>query len=103
MGIVDDFRATEFNGLRLIGGRERGNVDEDRQKPLVVPGADGLGGAGGARQRDLQLLEDRFWITGDGVFIGMQGFGASAPAEALYKEFGITSDAIVAAVKRKLG
>ena len=43
------------------------------------------------------------WLGPDGVFIGMQGFGASAPAEALYKEFGITSDAIVAAVKRKLG
>ena len=43
------------------------------------------------------------WLGSDGVFIGMHGFGASAPAEALYKEFGITSDAVVAAVKRKLG
>jgi len=43
------------------------------------------------------------WLGPDGVFIGMSGFGASAPAEALYKEFGITADAIVAAVKKKLG
>jgi transketolase len=42
------------------------------------------------------------WI-GDGVFIGMQGFGASAPAEALYRHFGITAEAVVAAVKKRLG
>ena len=38
-----------------------------------------------------------------GVFIGMNGFGASAPAEVLYKQFGITSEAVVAAAKAKLG
>lgn len=42
------------------------------------------------------------WLGPDGVFIGMQGFGASAPAEQLYEYFGITEAAIVAAVK-KLG
>jgi len=41
---------------------------------------------------------DRF-IGADGVFIGMKGFGASAPYEQLYKHFGITPEAIVAAVK----
>jgi len=33
------------------------------------------------------------------TFIGMSGFGASAPAKDLYKHFGITSDAIVKAAK----
>jgi transketolase len=42
------------------------------------------------------------WLGPDGLFIGMQGYGASAPFEDLYQHFGITSDAIVAAV-RKLG
>ncbi|MGB8841365.1 MAG: transketolase [Aliidongia sp.] len=37
-----------------------------------------------------------------GHFVGMAGFGASAPAERLYQEFGITADAIVAAVKAGL-
>jgi transketolase len=37
-----------------------------------------------------------------GRYIGMTGFGASAPAERLYREFGITADAIVAAVKAGL-
>ncbi|MDX2028371.1 MAG: transketolase [Alphaproteobacteria bacterium] len=40
------------------------------------------------------------YIGDNGVFIGMSGFGASAPAEQLYKHFGITVDAIVAAAKK---
>lgn len=44
---------------------------------------------------------DRY-IGNDGVFIGMTGFGASAPAEALYKHFGITAEAAVAAVKARI-
>ncbi|MDB5369182.1 MAG: transketolase, partial [Roseomonas sp.] len=43
------------------------------------------------------------WLGNDGTFIGMMGFGASAPAEDLYKHFGITADAAVAAVRRKIG
>jgi transketolase len=35
-----------------------------------------------------------------GIFVGMAGFGASAPAEDLYKHFGITTEAIAAAVKK---
>jgi transketolase len=42
------------------------------------------------------------WLGPDGVFIGMTGFGASAPFEDLYRHFGITADAIVAAVKKRL-
>ena len=37
------------------------------------------------------------WMRAGDTFIGMQGFGASAPAGDLYKYFGITSDAIVKA------
>ena len=42
------------------------------------------------------------FIGEDGTFIGMKGFGASAPAERLYAEFGITAQAVVAAAKVKL-
>jgi transketolase len=42
------------------------------------------------------------WLGCNGTFIGMKGFGASAPAEALYEYFGITEAAVVAAVKRML-
>ncbi|MCP2680462.1 transketolase [Maricaulaceae bacterium NA33B04] len=34
-------------------------------------------------------------IGRDAGFVGMTGFGASAPAEELYKHFGITADAVV--------
>jgi transketolase len=40
------------------------------------------------------------WLGVNGIFIGMSGFGASAPAEVLYEHFGITEAAIVTAVKR---
>ena len=40
-------------------------------------------------------------IGHDGEFVGMHGFGASAPAKDLFKHFGITAEAAVnAAVKR---
>ena len=37
------------------------------------------------------------YLGNEGTFIGMNGFGASAPAEQLYEHFGITVDAIVKA------
>ncbi|HZF35378.1 MAG TPA: transketolase, partial [Candidatus Angelobacter sp.] len=42
------------------------------------------------------------YIGADGGFVGMSGFGASAPGPDLYKHFGITADAAVAAVKERL-
>ena len=45
---------------------------------------------------------DRF-IGSDGIFIGMNGFGASGPAEELFVKFGITADNVVAKVTERLG
>ena len=42
---------------------------------------------------------DRF-IGSEGKFIGMTGFGASAPAEKLYEHFGITAKAVVKAAAK---
>jgi transketolase len=42
-------------------------------------------------------------IGHDGIFVGMHGFGASAPAKDLYKHFGITAEAAVAAAMKRLG
>jgi transketolase len=44
---------------------------------------------------------DRY-LGDDGVFIGMSGFGASAPYGDLYKHFRITADDIAGAVKARL-
>ena len=43
------------------------------------------------------------WLGPDGTFIGMPGFGASANYEDLYLHFGITPEAVVTAVTRRLG
>jgi transketolase len=43
------------------------------------------------------------WLGSEGTFIGMTGFGASGPCEDLYRHFGITPEAVVAAVMRRLG
>ena len=48
------------------------------------------------------------WLTGErgksnkADFVGMEGFGASAPAEELYENFGITADAVAEKVKNLL-
>jgi transketolase len=49
----------------------------------------------------VKLGWERF-IGRDGLFIGMCGFGASAPAQHLYETFGITADKIVEAAMREL-
>jgi transketolase len=38
-------------------------------------------------------------IGRSGAFVGMDGFGASAPAEALYEHFGITAEAVAEAAR----
>jgi transketolase len=43
------------------------------------------------------------WLGPDGVFIGMQGFGASAPEGELYRHFGITAEAAAAATRKLVG
>ncbi len=41
-------------------------------------------------------------IGRDGAFVGMNSFGASAPAKDLYKHFGITAEAVVEAATSRL-
>ena len=42
------------------------------------------------------------YILSNGGFVGMTGFGASAPASELYKHFGITSENVAKSVKERL-
>ena len=48
------------------------------------------------------------WLLGErgkeakSAFVGMEGFGASAPAPELYEHFGITAEATAAKVKELL-
>ena len=43
------------------------------------------------------------WLGPAGIFVGMQSFGASAPAGKLYEHFGITAAGVAAAARRALG
>ena len=45
---------------------------------------------------------DRY-LGGGGAFVGMSGFGASAPFEKIYEEFGFTIKNVVAQAKQQLG
>jgi len=42
------------------------------------------------------------YVGRDGIIISMNSFGASAPAEDLYKHFGITAEQITQKIKRKI-
>jgi transketolase len=42
------------------------------------------------------------FIGPEGTFVGMKGFGASGPAKDVFKHFGITVDAVVAAAEAKI-
>jgi transketolase len=42
------------------------------------------------------------WTTDDGAMVGMEGFGASAPGERLYKEFKLTPEHVAGTLRRVL-
>ena len=42
------------------------------------------------------------YLRHDGAFVGMTGFGASAPASDLYRNFGLVPEAVAAAAKARL-
>jgi transketolase len=64
----------------------------------------GVIGAGTVRiavEAAIRMGWEKF-IGEDGMFVGMTGFGASAPAEKLYEHFGITPAAVASAARWKL-
>jgi transketolase len=72
----------------------------DRASQDAVLGPEGLLRVG--IEAGVRMGWDR-WIGRDGVFIGMDGFGASAPYKVLYQHFGLTADRVVAEVTARVG
>ncbi len=76
--------------------------DEAYRRKVLPAGAVRVAVEAGVRQG-----WDR-WLTGErgkhnkAAFVGMDSFGASAPADVLYEKFGITSDAVAKAAKELL-
>ena len=76
--------------------------DETYRRRVLPGGTVRVAIEAGVRQGwDRWLLGERGREARAG-FIGMKGFGASAPADRLFKEFGITAEATVAKVKSLL-
>ena len=76
--------------------------DEAYRKKVLPAGAVRIAVEAGVRQGwDRWLLGER-GREAKAAFVGMSSFGASAPYDRLYKEFGITAEAVVAAAKARL-
>jgi transketolase len=43
------------------------------------------------------------WVGDDGVILGLERFGASAPAARIYTELGLTVDRLVETAKKLVG
>jgi transketolase len=73
-------------------------MDQDKayRDAVLAPGSAMVVTEAGIRQSWDRLLGE------NGQFVGMSSFGASAPAGALYKHFGITAEGIAAAAKSAL-
>ncbi len=65
--------------------------DRGYQSEILCPGSVRVGVEAAVR-----LGWDR-WIGENGAFVGMSGFGASGPGEALFRHFGITGEAVAEA------
>ncbi|WP_323765556.1 transketolase [Marinovum sp.] len=78
--------------------------DESYRKRVLPGGPVRVGIEAGLRAGgwDRWLLGERGREAKAG-FIGMEGFGSSAPADELFEHFGITAEAVVAKVKTLLG
>jgi transketolase len=76
--------------------------DEAWRRRVLPPGPVRVAIEAGVRQGwDRWLLGER-GREAKADFVGMSSFGASAPMERLYAEFGITAEATVAKVKALL-
>ena len=73
----------------------------DRQDAAYRNGVLGAGTVRVAVEAALRFGWDKY-IGPEGGFVGMDGFGASAPAGKLFEHFGITAGAVVAQVKERL-
>jgi len=73
------------------------DAQDDAYKAKVL----GAGGARVAVEAAARLGWDKY-IGASGGFVGMTGFGASAPGDKLFPHFGITAEAVVAEVKKRM-
>ncbi|MCC5975176.1 MAG: transketolase [Rubellimicrobium sp.] len=76
--------------------------DEGWRKRVLPGGPVRVAIEAGVRQGWDRLLLGERGREGKAAFVGMEGFGASAPAETLFEKFGLTGPAVAARVKALL-
>ena len=75
-------------------------AQDDAYRKRILPGGPvRVGVEAGVRQGWDQWLLGERGKSGKAAFVGMDGFGASAPADELFAKFGITADAVATAAK----
>ncbi|MCA8880943.1 MAG: transketolase [Rhodobacteraceae bacterium] len=77
--------------------------DEDYRRKVLPAGPVRVGVEAAVRQGWDRWLFGERGKRGKGAFVGMEGFGASAPYEVLYEKFGITPEAVAAEAESLLG
>ncbi|MGB0960040.1 MAG: transketolase [Halocynthiibacter sp.] len=100
-----DILEAEGIGARVVSMpcMELFEAQDDAYRKRVLPG----GPVRVAVEAGCQMGWDK-WLTGErgkstkAGFVGMDSFGASAPADELYAQFGITAEAVAAKVKSLL-
>jgi len=100
-----DILQAEGIGTRVVSMpcMELFEAQEESYRKRVLPG----GPVRVAVEAGVQMGWDK-WLTGErgkaakAGFVGMDSFGASAPAEVLYRQFGITPEAVADKVKSLL-
>ena len=76
--------------------------DEATRRKVLPAGPVRVAVEAGVRQSwDMILMGER-GTAKKSAFVGMDGFGASAPAEVLFEKFGITADKVAEAAKALL-
>ncbi|MEY8098380.1 transketolase [Falsihalocynthiibacter sp. S25ZX9] len=101
-----DILESEGIGVRVVSMpcMELFEAQDDAYRKRILPG----GPVRVAIEAGVQMGWDK-WLTGErgkstkAAFVGMTGFGASAPAPTLYEKFGITAEETVKKVKELLG
>ncbi|AML52445.1 transketolase [Falsihalocynthiibacter arcticus] len=101
-----DMLEAEGIGVRVVSMpcMELFEAQDDAYRKRILPG----GPVRVAIEAGVQMGWDK-WLTGErgkstkAGFVGMTGFGASAPAPTLYEKFGITAEETVKKVKELLG
>jgi hypothetical protein len=107
MSLLEEYVASEIDELRAQGVRVRVvsapslelfAAQDAEYRAFVLPA-----GVPRVAVEAAHSMSWHRWVGDTGAVVGIDTFGASAPAPVLFKEFGITAEHVVAAARGLLG